>query len=189
MSNVFQKNTTPRQGNLNSTTRRQGDFKSTVTGPNVPSQEQTATTISGGSTESLFLAGVEKVSGGLRGLERAKSLKVRGELFEFDAAQEVLIGKEQGVIVLEALNKAQAANIVAAFSSGITASGSATQAQRDVARQASFVTQMSKARAKLRAGGLTRKARQLDDQARRTKAVAKTDIVIGGGAAAASLFS
>ncbi len=178
VSNIFQR----------TTTRREGDFKSTVTGPNVPSSEQTATLISGGSTGSLFLAGASKINRGIAGLERAKSLKASGELFEFDAAQEVLVGKEQGVIALDALNRMQAANIVAAFSSGITASGSAVQAQQDVARQASFSVQMSKAQARLRAGGLKRKARQVDDQARRTKSAAKTDIIVGGITAAASLF-
>ena len=178
VSNVFQK----------TTTRRQGDFKSTVTGPNVPSQEQTASLLSGGKTESLFLAGASRISRGLQGLSRAKSLAASAQLFEFDAAQEVLIGKEQGIIALEALNQAQAANIVATFSSGITASGSATQAQQDVARQASFSVQMSKAQARLRAGGLRRKSRQVDDQARRMKSAAKTDIIVGGFTAAASLF-
>lgn len=178
VSNIFQK----------TTTRRQGDFKSTVTGPNVPTQQQTASLISGGQTESLFLAGASRISQGVAGLERAKSLKASAQLFEFDAAQEVLVGKEQGIIALEALNRAQAANIVAAFSSGITASGSASQAQRDVARQASFSIQFSKARARLAAGALTRKARQVDDQARRTKSAAKTNIIVGAVSTAASLF-
>jgi len=181
VGNFFQQGT-PRSGGL------QGPTQTSQFQRSLPNQQQTASLISGGQTESLFLAGASKVSRGIGGLERAKSLKARGELFEFDAAQEVLIGKEQGVIALDALNQAQAANIVAAFSSGITASGSVAQAQQDVQRQASFATQMSKARAKLRAGGLKRRARQVDDQARRTKSAAKTDIIVGSITAAASLF-
>ena len=181
VSNTFQKGT-PRSGSL------QGPTQTSQFQRNLPSQEQTASLLSGGGTESLFLAGASKISRGIQGLSRAKSLAASAQLFDFDAAQEVLIGKEQGIVALEALNQAQAANIVAAFSSGITASGSATQAQQDVARQASFAIRMSKAQARLKSGALRRKGRQVDDQARRMKSAAKTDIIVGSITAAASLF-
>jgi hypothetical protein len=181
LSNVFQKGT-PRAGGL------QGPTQTSRFERNLPSSEQTATLLSGGKTSNLFLAGFDRINQGIAGLEIAESRFNQAQLIEFDATQEILKGKEQAGFALDALNDAQAANIVAAFASGITASGSVSQAQADVARQTSFSVQIGKAQARIRSGALKRKARQVDDLARRTRSRAKSNIIIGSITAAASLF-
>jgi len=165
-----------------------GNRRSTVTGPRLPSSEEAAVIFSGGKTQNLFLAGFDRVNQGLAGLDVSRSQKNQAQLIDFEATQETLKGQEQAGIALQTLNDVQAANIVAAFASGITASGSATRAQTDVAKQAAFTVQLGKAQTRIRSGALKRRARQVDNLSRRTKSRAKRDVIFGSVTAAASLF-
>jgi len=178
LSNIFTQTRTTTTGNR----------RSTVTGPKLPTSEQAAVIFSGGKTSNLFLSGLDRVNQGLAGLDVAKSQKNQARLIDFEATQESLKGKEQANLALQTLNEVQAANLVAAFASGITATGSAARAQTDVAKQAAFVVQLGKAQTRIRSGALKRRARQVDDLSRRTKSRAKTDIIFGSITAAASLF-
>lgn len=181
LSNIFTKGA-PRSGRL------QGPTQTTPFERKLSTSEKAAVIFSGGKTSNLFLAGFDRINQGIAGLDVARSQKNQAQLIDFEATQETLKGQEQANFALQTLNDVQAANIVAAFASGITASGSATRAQTDVAKQAAFSVQIGKAQTRIRSGALRRRARQVDNLSRRTKSRAKRDIIFGSVTAAASLF-
>ena len=184
LSNILQRGT-PRSGGLQGSTQtsafERGVFKFT-------NKEKGALILSGGRTASLFLAGTNKIFQGLDGLSRARSAFNQAQLLDFDAKSAEIKGDLNAADALERLNDVQAANIVAAFASGIRLQGSAAVVQQVVASQADFSAALSKANAALVAGGLRREARQAEDFARRTRSRAKSGLIVGSVATAASLF-
>lgn len=184
LSNIFQKGT-PRSGSLQGPTQT-SQAERNIGG--VANQENAALLLSGGSTSSLFFAGASKITQGIAGLSRAKSAFASARGFKFDAKSAEITGRANAAEALERLNDVQAANIVAAFASGIRLQGSVTAAQIEVASQADFSRALSKANAALVAGGKRRKASEAEDFARRTRSAAKTDIIVGAVTVAASLF-
>jgi len=189
LSNMFQRGTPtmnfPRSGSSQGPSetsafeRKASDF---IT------KENGALILSGGRTTNLFLAGTSKIFQGLDGLSRAKSAFNQAQLLDFDAKSAGIKGELNAANALERLNDVQAANIVAAFASGVRLQGSAAVVQQVVASQADFSAALSKANAALVAGGLKREARQAEDFARRTRSRAKSDLIVGAVSSAASLF-
>lgn len=184
LSNIFQRGT-PRSGSLQGPTQTNAFERQVFKSIN---KENGALILSGGRTTSLFLAGAGKIFQGLDGLSRAKSAFNQAQLLDFDAKSAEIKGNLNAADALERLNDVQAANIVAAFASGIRLQGSAAVVQQVVASQADFSAALSKANAALVAGGLRREARQAEDFARRTRSRAKADLIVGSVTAAASLF-
>jgi len=184
LSNIFQRGT-PRSGGLQGPTRTSAFERQSFKSIN---RENGALILSGGRTTSLFLAGAGKIFQGLDGLSRAKSAFNQAQLLDFDAKSAEIKGKLNAADALERLNDVQATNIVAAFASGIRLQGSAAVVQQVVASQADFSAAISKANARLVAGGLRREARQAEDFARRARSRAKANIIVGTITAGTSLF-
>lgn len=184
LSNIFQKGT-PRSGDLQGPTQT-SQFEREFS--KEKAKEGGALILSGGKTSNLFLSGVGKIFEGLEGLSRAQSARNQAEVLRFDAKSAEIKGNLNAADALERLNDVQATNIVAAFASGIRLQGSAAVVQQVVSSQADFSAALSKANAALVAGGIRRRAGEAEDFARRTKKLAKAEIIVGAVTAAGSLF-
>lgn len=125
-------------------------------------RENAALLLSGGKTEKLGIelgiGGASRIAQGITGLSIARR-------FKFEAKLKELQGKANATNALERLNDVQAANIVAAFASGVRLQGSTAVVQQVVSSQADFSAAVSKANAALVAGGLKRQAKLAKDKA------------------------
>lgn len=138
--------------------------------------------LSGKAVKSASLAaGFSLIGEGISGFADFRGTMNRAENFDFAATQEDLQGRQEGLLALETLNDIQAANIVAGFASGVQASGSITQAQQAVGREAAFSISLSKTNAQIEAGALRREGKRLRAEARFKKKVAPFKIALGIG--------
>ena len=98
----------------------------------------------------------------------------------FKGEQERLKGALEAVSTLELFNDIQAANIVAAFSSGIRLQGSASTVQQAIATKANFSIAIAQANAKIKSLALKREADRIEAEARFKKKMAPFKIIVGG---------
>lgn len=123
--------------------------------------------------------GFSLIDEGIRGFTEFEATVNTAENLEFQAKQEELIGEQQSLSALEALNDAQAANVVAAFASGLRLQGSVTRAQTDLAFDQAFITVLAKTNADIKAGALDKEANRLREEADYNKKVAPAKIIGG----------
>ena len=149
----------------------------------------TTATSSAGKTSfggSQFLAqagistGFSLIDEGVQGFADYEATINSAKDLEFQAKQEELIGEQQGLSALEALNDAQAANVVEAFASGIRLQGSVTRAQTELSKDQAFITMIAKTNADIRSGVLEREATRRRAEADYNKKVAPLKIFGGG---------
>jgi len=126
-----------------------------------------------------FRQGINLIEEGIGGFADAQGLKPQSEILDFNAKQVELAGEQQGIEILKNQNDIQAANVVAAFASGIQLSGSIQTGFKTVERKAAFARGLSSANSAIRAGALRREAKRLKAEARYNKQIAPLKIITG----------
>lgn len=162
-SSLLTKKATNAQGKTSFTDNKQGFFDRN------PAVKSTA------QKESIKL-----IQEGVLGFVNYEAVINSSKQLEFNAKQEEIIGEQQGLAALEALNDAQAANVVAAFASGIRLQGSVTRAQTELSMDQALITMIAKTNADIKAGALEREARRRRAEAKYNRDVGPLKIIAGG---------
>ena len=102
----------------------------------------------------------------------SKDIRFKGE-------QEKIKGAAEAAAMIESFNDIQAANIVAAFASGIRLQGSAATVQQVVASKANFAIAISQSNAKIKSLALIREADRRVAEAKFKKKMAPFKIFTG----------
>jgi len=104
---------------------------------------------------------------------QAGSLRANAISLRFEADQEIIKGRLDGIVANDKLNKAQASNLTRTFARGVAAGGSSTEIQAALSREADFFRAMSKVNTELTALNLRRVARAEEVEARRLEKAAE----------------
>lgn len=126
-----------------------------------------------------FGQGIKLVQEGVQGYANYNAAINSTRDLEFKAKQEELVGKQQSLAALIKLNDAQAANMVATYSSGLRAQGSIVRGQTKLSREQATITGLALTNARIKSGVLEREARRVKAEAKYNRDVAPLKIVAG----------
>lgn len=131
----------------------------------IRSEQDVSLILSGGRSKSLLGTTAIRAAKGLEaffesGISKSKARQLRQSALQVEAEGELFAAQ-----AFEALNDAQASNIVKTFASGIELSGSAALVNDSLSKEAFFTAALAKANAGLQASILREKANSADDLA------------------------
>lgn len=136
---------------------------------------------------AAFSTGLGLIGEGIRDITDFSGRIGISKDIQFKGKQEKIRGELEAASMIESFNDIQAANIVAAFASGIRLQGSAATIQQTVASKANFSIAIAQSNAKIKSLALEREADRLVAEAKFKKKMAPFKILTGAGLTAIGL--
>lgn len=130
---------------------------------------------------AAFSSGLSLIGGGIRDITEFSGRIGISKDIRFKGEQERIMGQQEAAAMIESVNDIQAANIVAAFASGIRLQGSAATVQQEVASKANFAIAIAQSNAKIQSLALKREADRVEAEAKFKKRMAPFKIAAGLG--------
>jgi len=128
---------------------------------------------------AAFSSGLNLIGSGIRDITEFSGKIGVSKDIRFKGEQEKIKGQQEAAFLIESFNDIQAANIVAAFASGIRLQGSAATVQQAVASKANFAIAIAQTNAIIQSEALKREANRLEAEARFRKRMAPFKILTG----------